>query len=423
MAQFTASRLLALLSLLGVHVYAAVTLESLPAVPAGWSAAAAPAEGTLLTLQVALTQQNIDQLESRLQAVSTPGTATYGQYLDIDEVNALFAPTSENVAAVESWLESYGIQDYTEQSGSITFTANVSTANSLLGTEFTTYTDSTGASKIRTTEYSIPESLVGAVDFVTPTTYFGVSNAVTALKQEKRNLKNLARRSTAALPAACNETLAFEGETFAIFSPSCLRSIYGVDDYTPEVKSGSRVGYGSFLNSSTSYSDFAQFQKLFDIPFQNLTTISVNDGIDFQPPVDDGEANLDSQNIVSFAHPLPITQFITGGSPPYFPDPVEPVGTPNENEPYLQYYEYILSKPNSEIPQVISQSYGDEEQTVPEAYAIRVCNLIGLVGLRGITVLHSSGDEGVGASCTAQNSTVPQFNPIFPVSKYCYKIC
>jgi tripeptidyl-peptidase-1 len=33
-------------------------------------------------------------------------------------------------------------------------------------------------------------------------------------------------------------------------------------------------------------------------------------------------------------------------------------------------------------------------QTVPEKYAKRVCNLIGLNTLRGLTFIHSSGDEG-----------------------------
>lgn len=33
-------------------------------------------------------------------------------------------------------------------------------------------------------------------------------------------------------------------------------------------------------------------------------------------------------------------------------------------------------------------------QTVPEKYARRVCNLIGLNTLRGLTIIHSSGDEG-----------------------------
>jgi tripeptidyl-peptidase-1 len=40
----------------------------------------------------------------------------------------------------------------------------------------------------------------------------------------------------------------------------------------------------------------------------------------------------------------------------------EPTAADNQNEPYLEYYEYLLSKPNSKLPQVISNSYGDDEQ-------------------------------------------------------------
>lgn len=33
----------------------------------------------------------------------------------------------------------------------------------------------------------------------------------------------------------------------------------------------------------------------------------------------------------------------------------------NKNEPYIPFFRYLLSKPNSELPQVISLSYGDIE--------------------------------------------------------------
>ena len=40
----------------------------------------------------------------------------------------------------------------------------------------------------------------------------------------------------------------------------------------------------------------------------------------------------------------------------------EPTAAENTNEPYLDYYQYLLSLTNSELPNVISNSYGDEEQ-------------------------------------------------------------
>ncbi|KAL7953341.1 peptidase S8/S53 domain-containing protein [Trichoderma compactum] len=417
----TALRLVSLLSLASVQVSASagsVLVESLEKLPHGWEAASAPSPSAQITLQVALTQQNIDQLESRLAAVSTPNSKTYGNYLDLDEVNEIFAPSAASTAAVESWLKSHGVTKYTQQGSSIWFQTDVSTANSLLSTNFHTYKDTTGVEKVRTLQYSIPESLVDHIDLISPTTYFGTTNAARALKA--RSVASVDRSVAARQePSSCQTTLVFEGRTFNVFQPDCLRTEYSVDGYTPSAKSGSRIGFGSFLNQSASFSDLALFEQHFGFASQNFSVVLINGGTDLpQPPSDDndGEANLDVQNILTIAHPLPITEFITAGSPPYFPDPVEPAGTPDENEPYLQYFEYLLSKPNSKIPQVITNSYGDEEQTVPKAYAVRVCNQIGLLGLRGISILESSGDEGVGASCVATNSTTPQFNPIFPAT-------
>ena len=48
-----------------------------------------------------------------------------------------------------------------------------------------------------------------------------------------------------------------------------------------------------------------------------------------------GEADLDVQNIVGVSHPLPVVEFITGGSPPFIPDLSEPTAADNSNEPYL----------------------------------------------------------------------------------------
>jgi tripeptidyl-peptidase-1 len=397
MAKLTALRLVSLLSLVGVRASAAVVLEQLAQVPSGWSEVDTPSQSSQLVLQVALAQQNIDQLESRLAAVSMPNFTTYGKYLDLDDVNAIFGPSKASSAAVESWLQSYGVTDYSSSvGGSIWFQTNVSTANAMLSTDFKTYSDSTGAAKLRTLQYSIPESLVPHVDFVSPTTFFGTTIAMRARKA--RNTVPAANLATRQEPASCKGSLVFQNETFVVFKPDCIRTEYNVNGYTPIASSGSRIGYGSFLNQSSGFSDLALFEQHFNIPSQNFSVILINNGTDLpQPPplADDGEANLDVQNIVSIVHPLPITEFITAGSPPYFP--------------------FLLSKTNAELPQVISNSYGDEEQTVPQSYAVRVCNLIGLMGLRGISILESSGDEGVGASCVATNSTTPQFNPIFPV--------
>lgn len=62
--------------------------EKLAVLPSGWTKATVPSHDSTISLQIALVQQNIDQLQSKLLAVSTPGSASYGQHLDVDDVSS-----------------------------------------------------------------------------------------------------------------------------------------------------------------------------------------------------------------------------------------------------------------------------------------------------------------------------------------------
>ena len=362
--------------------------------------------------------QNIDKLESKIKSVSTPGSKTYGEYLDIDEVNALFAPSAKSESQVKSWLQSAGVETIESDGSLVTFTTTIATANKLLDTEFKVYTD--GASeKLRTTEYSIPDDLAEAVDFVSPTTYFGglkpfaaVPRAGMASMESKRQLKS-----------SCFVGIKFAvtpntTQHFNLLSPACLKELYNIGNYTVDKSAGSTIAFGSFLNQSASYSDLAKFEKEFKIPSQNFSIRAlINGGVNTQSPLTemDGEANLDVQNIIGLVDGLPVGEYITGGLPPFIGDILTPNKSTEQNEPYLQYYQYLLAQPNSNLPWVISNSYGDHEDTVPQAYATRVCNMIGMMGLRGRTILESSGDEGVGAVCRSNRAPFkPQFGPQFP---------
>ena len=89
--------------------------------------------------------------------------------------------------------------------------------------------------------------------------------------------------------------------------------------------------------------------------------------------------------------------------------------TTDSDEPYLTWVNYVLGTEN--IPQVISTSYGDDEQTVSKAYAVQVCNQFAQFGARGVSLLFSSGDEGVGADgyCYSNDGLgTYEFLPSFP---------
>lgn len=59
----------------------------------------------------------------------------------------------------------------------------------------------------------------------------------------------------------------------------------------------------------------------------------------------------------------------------------------------------------------------DRLQSVPEKYARSVCNLIAQLGSRGVSMLFSSGDSGVGAACqTNDGKNTTHFPPQFPAA-------
>src|SRR5712672_2299267 len=125
------------------------------------------------------------------------------------------------------------------------------------------------------------------------------------------------------------------------------------------------------------------------------------------------QGTLDVQYAVSITSPTPNIFYSIGGSPPFIKD-YQTVN--NTNEPYMDFLEFILKQPS--IPQTMSVSYGDDEQTVPEDYARNVCNQFARLGAMGVSVLVASGDVGVGnATCLTNDGTNSKiFIPDFPTS-------
>lgn len=377
--------------------------------PNGWQVdetARVASTGKQQVFSIALTMQNVDQLESKLLDLSSPDSKNYGQWMSQKDVTTAFLPSKEAVSSVTKWLKSKGVKHYNVNDGFIDFALDVKGANALLDSDYQYYTKE-GQTKLRTLSYSIPDDVAEHVQFVDPSTNFGGTLAFAPVTHPSRTLterKNKPTKST--VDASCQTSI----------TPSCLKQMYNIGDYTPKVESGSTIGFSSFLGQSAIYSDVFMFEEKFGIPKQNFTTVLISNGTDDQNPAHNnfGEADLDAENIAGIAHPLPFTQYITGGSPPFLPNIDQPTAADNQNEPYVPFFRYLLSQ--KEVPAVVSTSYGDEEDSVPREYATMTCNLIGLLGLRGISVIFSSGDLGVGAGCLGPDHKTVEFNAIFPAT-------
>jgi tripeptidyl-peptidase-1 len=280
----------------GVH-------EKLSFVPHGWTGAGAPANSVLTTFTIAL-QREFEGLEAKLLDLSTPGSLNYGKWLDRDQVEALYPPPANATSKVVEWLQHSGISEYRVDGAFIDFSADIETVNSVLDASYQLYRNS-GVAKLRTLRYSIPDNLQDLVAFVDPGTFFGRLPASPVLAPSRT--RRTYTPSNTSVDASCQTSI----------TPKCLNQLYHIGDYQPDPKSGSRIGFGSFLNESALYADLTEYERFFGIPSQNFTKVLIANGTDDQDPAHGGygEADLDVQNIVGVAHPLPVTEFITGGSP------------------------------------------------------------------------------------------------------------
>ncbi|KDN38296.1 hypothetical protein RSAG8_09595, partial [Rhizoctonia solani AG-8 WAC10335] len=410
------------------------TRHALREVPSGWTVVDhAPAEHNI-ELRIGLKQGRMTDLLSTLGAVSDPANALYGQHLSKEEVDALVAPRSETVESVDKWIRSHGARVSGRSSAGdwIHVTVPVSRAEKMLGTKYNVYRHTSGAHIVRSESYALPRSLDSHIDLVQPTTYFGRHNerrapeSSSALERRastsfvlpdaipdvlpesvKQALKlgdDAYGKPTTGVPSSCNSTI----------TPACLKALYKTDSYTPKSANSSSIGVTAYLEQYASKSDLETFYKKFN-PSAVGSTFSVeliNGGknVETKPGT---EASLDVQYAGAISDPIPMIFYSTGGSPPFQPDSNTPTNT---NEPYLDWVNYMLNQ--TTLPLTISTSYGEAEQTIPLDYAIRVCNSFAQLGVRGSSLLFSSGDAGVGAGdCKTndgKNST--RFQPIFPAS-------
>ncbi|KAM6496816.1 Peptidase S8/S53 domain containing protein [Amanita muscaria] len=376
-------------------------------IPKGWTFdSAAPAEHKL-DLRIGLKQEKFDELIANLMQVSDPFHERYGQHLSQEEVDALIAPHPDSVRTVGEWLSFHDVNhsDITRPTGAgdwIIVRVSVAQAERMLGAKYNVYYHPASSERVvRTIGYSLPRELHSHINVVAPTTYFGTMRTMRATSFLQPEIQPI---SDATPPSTCRTTI----------TPSCLRTLYNTINYVPTSTSTNKLGVAGYLDEYANRVDLQTFFSRFrtDAQGSSYTTVLVNGGLDDQTNPGT-EANLDIQYTTGISYPTPNTYYSTGGSPPFIPDSNTPTDT---NEPYLDWLNFVLSQ--STIPQVITTSYGDDEQTVPYDYAVSVCNLFAQLGARGTTAFFSSGDAGVGGgSCTTNDGTNRViFQPDFPAS-------
>lgn len=393
-------------------------------------------------------------------SVSDPGHSRYGQHLTAAEVDDLVQPSDEALTHVRGWLAEHGIEEqmmkFSRARDWITLYLSVARLELLLRTEYSTYWhEIEDIQVLRAPEWSLPQQLHEHVDTIQPTnsffrpsltskidspqTGFQRRNRVQQQRQKAEHPAEVTDINQSAeeisadalhsidltnLPANLNISQACNASAV---DPICVRLLYGTLGYTPQAVNVNRMALTNYLGQFNNQTDLDLYLQTYRPdatgPATTFENVNIAGGINKQAhatpsELSDGlgrEGNLDVQIMMGIAYPTPLTTYSTGEiHPPFHPDLFTPTNT---NEPFLTWLQYMLAL--DDLPQVISTSYGDIEHTVPPAYAQRVCQAFAQLGARGVTLIHGTGDTGVGRAgmCLSNDNSTPparEFLTSFP---------
>ncbi|KAI0005265.1 tripeptidyl-peptidase 1 precursor [Xylariaceae sp. FL0662B] len=394
-------------------------------VPRKWKRVGRAPADHIINLQIGVKQGNFAELERNLYEVSDPDHERYGQHLSGDDVKELVKPTNETLDLVHEWLGDNGIipSGYSTAKDWITVSLPIETIERLLDTQYHVYEHQDSGSKVaRAPKWSLPSHLHEHIDTIQPTNSFFRAHAEKTdhIVGPVHIHANYRPPSNSTLNAVCN---------VSSVTPECFQTLYSTKGYKARADGKNKIAFNNFLGEHPIRTDgelfLAKYRPEAVSSAKTFPQLVIADGPGDSPltaqEIEDQvskEANLDFQAIAGISWETPIVSYSTGGSPPFVPSASTP---DNTNEPYLEWVNWLLAQDS--FPQVITTSYGDDEQMVPRSYARRVCEQLAQVGARGTSLLFSSGDSGVGpyglclsngGDGTAVNST--RFLPEFPSS-------
>ncbi|CAE7682935.1 tpp1 [Symbiodinium sp. CCMP2592] len=343
---------------------ASVAVERPPPVPSAWKVSG-PAELTEeLELTFALRQQNLDKLDEAFWRVSTPSSAEYGQHWSNEAVHTLTAPRPEHTAAVQSFLRRFGAEasPATPNGDFLVTTVTVEVAQKMLNASYVRLAHGSGQTLLRAPEgYELPPEVAAAVDFVAPTVH------VPGIRRPP---------SQDAKP---------DPELFDTNSPKNLRSLYNVGDAEGKAPTN-RMAVTAFLEQGYSEHSLEAFWKLMcgGITCGKGPPKLVGDYVAGHAGV---ESMLDIETITGVAGNVEAEFWGFAGRSKDNP----------KNEPFLKWLTTLSSTGDKDVPKVFSTSYGEDEGSWSYAAAQRLNVEFQKAGVRGISLLYASGDEG--ANC------------------------
>jgi len=423
--------------------------------PIDWTISHRPERNKRIPLRIGLTQNNLENLEDMLMAVSHPDSPEYAKHWSLQQVVDTFAPTEETVAKVVGWLKVSGFSSekikMSGNKGWIQVDATIAEVEELLDTEYHVYKHmETGEEQLSCQTYSVPAHIREHIDLIKPTVHFNHRPSPKSVNKFKRagdlgkpSSSTGPKKNPVSKPVSSGSIPPALADCDEMITLDCLKALYSVPDFKPKSKDNT-YGIVEFTPQAFLAGDLDMFFEEFEpslvgvrpdiVLIDGAVVQTTNQSFDFN-----GESDLDLEYAMSLVNPQKITLLQTG-------DLVEGAGFDNwldaVDAPFCTFeggddasQDGIYPDPLPggfkghescgiiAPPFVVSTSYGQDEASATAFYAIRQCNEYAKLGLLGSTILYSSGDDGVagnGGLClnsTGQaDANGTRFNPDFPAT-------
>eukprot|EP01041_Mallomonas_annulata_P010987 gene10987-22952_t len=345
------------------------------------------------TFIIAMKLNNVEDLMSELLLVSDPESERYGQHYSLDEIKARFSPSESELRVVTGFFQGikYSTVEINEQGDLIRITAQVKHIESALETKLTIHvhtglnSDSDSVRALRAEKsLHIPDHIANKISFISLNSPVSSRSLLAAEVASRKSTTNIAKgqrqrqdQDGEVLSSADIKTMESQTDSSAT-TIQTIAKLYGIPQGYRERK-GSQA---FFSNLDLSY--FLSISGLRDdvIPDGNIFGNLPNN-----PTRPGGEASLDVQYIMV----IPTYMYSMKDLNPYS----------SENEGFLSYLWVVGNQTHP--PLVHSMSYGDIEADVfngntpgAVAYGLRVELEFVKMGLRGLSVLFATGDNGIG---------------------------
>jgi len=350
---------------------------------------------TPVTFTIALKQQNLDELEDYFWKVSNPRHELYGQYKTAEEIKEWTETPLEIRENVLNWVQSVykkvAVSSDTfsiiDRHDALKITAPVSVVEALFNTELAAFKRTRGQLQDKmwikyVGTFSVPKEFESVIVLVTGIVEF------TPIPQGVRTYESRARG------------------TYGCNVPYTMKRMYSIPDGTDvATNKASQAPYSEIGNKDEGFgaNDLKTFQSINSLKNNPITNIIGDDAHSYTDADTDTEAALDVQCLTGFGVNANTSFWVM-------------------NDWMYEFAQEILNTKNP--PLVNSMSYGWYESQQcridgscsqkgwdSETYVERTDAEFQKLGVMGITMLASSGDDGV-----ESDKGCDEMRPDFPAS-------